>query len=186
MVGTYDLVNINFRDSIATVTATMSTGDPRYQTWTPPGNGSTFTIKEATSGTQTITLSGEHLRGYLAPREEDIRKGGRASAARMYLEHGHAVYWQPSVCAFNKGPIAGANADGVTYAERTATCEVSWDWLSDGSNGSNGTVKLVWHETDGVGWDAPDVHTTEVSTITMTDTGMYHRHQSKPEWLAGD
>ena len=187
VVGTHDLVNINFRDSIATVTVTGNTGDLDADA-DGDGDGSTFTIKEATSGTQTITLSGEHLRGYLAPREEDIRKGGRASAARMYLEHGHAVYWQPSVCAFNKGPIAGANADGVTYAERTATCEVSWDWLSDGSNGSNGTVKLVWHETDGVGWDAPDVHTTEVNTITMDDTGMYrattHDNPNPNGWKA--
>ena len=183
VVGTHDLVNINFRDSIATVTVTGNTGDLGADA-DGDGDGSTFTIKEATSGTQTITLSGEHLRGYLAPREEDIRKGGRASAARMYLEHGHAVYWQPSVCAFNKGPIAGANADGVTYAERTATCEVSWDWLSDGSNGSNGTVKLVWHETDGFGWDAPDVHTTEVNTITMMDTGLYHATRNPSGWKA--
>ena len=174
VVGTYDLVNINFRDSIATVTATMSTGDGTNHS---ASNGD-FTITEATKGTATITLSGEHLRGYLAPREEDIRKGGRASAARMYLEHGHAVYWQPSVCAFNKGANAGGNT-----ANRTATCEVSWDWLSDGSNGSNGTVKLVWHETDGVGWDSPDVHTTEVNTITMADTGMY-RADNPNGWKA--
>ncbi len=175
VVGTHDLVNIHFRDSIATVTATMSTGDGTSHS---ASNGD-FTITEATKGTATITLSGEHLRGYLAPREEDIRKGGRASAARMYLEHGHAVYWQPSVCAFNKGANAGGNTDN-----RTATCEVSWDWLSDGSNGSNGTVKLVWHETDGAGWDAPDVHTTEVSTITMTDTGMYHATRNPKGWRA--
>ena len=177
VVGTYDLVNINFRDSIATVTATMSTGEGTGHT---ASNGD-FTITEATKGTATITLSGEHLRGYLAPREEDIRKGGRASAARMYLEHGHAVYWQPSVCAFNKGANAGGNT-----ANRTATCEVSWDWLSDGSNGSNGTVKLVWHETDGVGWDAPDVHTTEVNTITMADTGMYRATDNPNGWKATD
>ena len=177
VVGTYDLVNIHFRDSIATVTATMSTGEGTGHT---ASNGN-FTITEATKGTATITLSGEHLRGYLAPREEDIRKGGRASAARMYLEHGHAVYWQPSVCAFNKGANAGGNTDN-----RTATCEVSWDWLSDGSNGSNGTVKLVWHETDGVGWDAPDVHTTEVNTITMADTGIYRATTNPNGWKATD
>jgi len=176
VVGTYDILLIHFRDSIATVTATMSTGDGTSHS---ASNGD-FTIKEATSGTATITLSGEHLIGYLAPRMQDIRKGGRASAARMNLEHGHVVYWQPSVCAFDKEANAGSNDDSNN---RTATCEVSWDWLSDGSNGSNGTVKLVWHETDGAGWDRPDVHTTEVSTITMTDTGAYNASTNPSGWV---
>ncbi len=180
VVGTYDLVNINFRDSIATVTVTGNTGDLGTDA-DGDGDGSTFTIKEGTSGTQTVTLSGEHLIGYLAPRMQDIRKGGSASAARMNLEHGHAVYWQPSVCAFKKPANAGGNT-----ANRTATCEVSWDWLSDGSNGNAGTVKLVWHETDGVGWDAPDVHTTEVSTITMADTGIYHATNNPKGWKVGN
>ncbi len=161
VVGTHDLLNINFRDSIATVTVTGNTGTLDADA-DGDGDGSTFTIKEATSGTQTVTLSGEHLIGYLAPRMQDIRKDGKASEARMRLEHGHAVYWQPSVCAFNKPALANENT-----GNRTATCEVSWDWQSDGAPNSGGTVKLVWHETDGAGWDLPDVHTTEVSTITM-------------------
>ena len=164
VVGTHDLLTINFRDSIATVTATGSTGDAGVNGG--DSDGATFTITEGTSGTQTITLSGQHLIGYLAPRMEDIRKGGKASEARMNLEHGHAVYWQPSVCAFNKPANGAGNSNN-----RTATCEVSWDWQSDGSPGSGGTVKLVWHETDGAGWDLPDVHTTEVSEITMAEAG---------------
>ena len=179
VVGTYDLVNIHFRDSIATVTVTGNTGDLGADA-DGDGDGSTFTIKEGTSGTQTITLSGEHLTGYLAPRMQDIRKGGKASEARMNLEHGHAVYWQPSVCAFNLG------AEAQITDNRTATCEVSWDWQSDGSNGSGGMVKLVWHETDGAGWDRPDVHTTDVSTITMTDTGLYHATNNPGGWRAAN
>ena len=96
-------MNINFRDSIASVTADTGNDDDG------DGNGATFSIKEGTSGTQTVTLSGEHLTGYLAPRMEDIRKDGKASEARMRLEHGHAVYWQPSVCAFNVPANKGGN-----------------------------------------------------------------------------
>ena len=176
VVGTHDLLNINFRDSIATVTVTGNTGTLDADA-DGDGDGSTFTIKEGTSGTQTVTLSGEHLIGYLAPRMQDIRKDGKASEARMRLEHGHAVYWQPSVCAFNKPALANENT-----GNRTATCEVSWDWQSDGAPNSSGTVKLVWHETDGAGWDLPDVHTTEVSTITMTDTGRYNVTTNPNGW----
>ena len=177
-VASYDLLNINFRDSIATVT-----GEIRIDTTDPDHDGdadaSTFPFYEGTSGTQTITLSGEHLVGYLAPRMEDIRKGGKFSEARMTLEHGHAVYWQPSVCVFNKPANAGGNV-----TNRTATCELTWDWKSDGSNGSDGMVKLVWHETDGSGWDRPDVHTTEVTTLTMIDTGAYNNPSNMDGWIA--
>ena len=175
VVGTHDILHINFRDSIATVTVTGNTGDLGADA-DGDGDGSTFVITEATSGTQTVTLSGEHLIGYLAPRMQDIRKDGKASEARMNLEHGHAVYWQPSVCAFNLKANAGNSNN------RTATCEVSWDWQSDGSPNSGGTVKLVWHETDGAGWDLPDVHTTEVSTITMSDTGRYNVTTNPNGW----
>ena len=110
VVDTHDLVTINFRDSIASVTMTANSGEAaagEAATATNIANplaASDFTITEGTSGTQTITLSGEHLVGYLAPRMEDIRKksNGRAghfTRAHMRLEHGHAVYWQPSVCA---------------------------------------------------------------------------------------
>ena len=165
VVGTYDLVKIHFRDSIATVAARvlLSGTDPNFDA---DGNASTTLIYEDSSSYRTVHLSGEHLVGYLAPRMEDIRKGGKFTEARMTLEHGHAVYWQPSVCAFNLPANTGANRDN-----RTATCDITWDWKSDGSNGSDGMVKLVWHETDGAGWDRPDVQTTEVATLTMADTG---------------
>ena len=182
VVGTHDLVNIDFRDSIATVTAQALTGGIDGNA-DGDGDASTFTITEGTSGTQTVTLSGEHLVGYFAPRMQDIRKGGHFSKARMQMEHGHAVYWQPSVCAFNKP--ANAEKSGASYADRTATCDVSWDWKSDGSAGSQGTVKLVWYETDGAGWDRPDVHTTEVNTITMTDAGPYNAITNPDGWDAG-
>ena len=169
VIDTHDLVLIDFRDSFsfATVTATSS-GDAGAGVAASSGfAASDFTITEGTSGTQTITLSGDYLIGYLAPRMEDIRqksngRAGHFTRAHMMLEHGHAVYWQPSVCAFNK-----PQQTGVT---QTATCKLTWDWEPDGTRVSNGEVVLVWHETDW-GWASDDIQTTDVATIRMADPG---------------
>ena len=157
--GSYDIVNIDVRDWMSTITAisTMSTISEGTRT----KSASWESLSSEVVAPIEMTISTDHrLVGYLDFRRTDVEPYGYATLARMHIStnpynanglHGHS-------CSANK-PTVGSSI----------TCTVHWNWLRDGSTTPTGTVKLVWVDLDSASGPPVVRHRTEVATLTMSN-----------------
>ena len=157
--GTHDIVDIDVRDWMSTITASPSTSTITEGTRTKSASWETTSSTVLTP--LEVTISTDHrLVGYLDFRRTDVEPYGYATLARMHISsnpynprglHGHS-------CSANK-PTVGSSI----------TCTVHWNWLRDGSTTPTGTVKLVWVDLDSASGPPVVRHRTEVATLTMSN-----------------
>ena len=158
--GTHDIVDIDIRDWMSTITASPATSTITEGTRTKSASWETTSSTVLTP--IEVTISTDHrLVGYLDFRTTDAQPGGYASLARMHIStnpynpnglHGHS-------CSADK------DGNGATQ-----TCTVHWNWLTDGSATPTGTVKLVWVDLDSASGPPVVRHRTQVATLTMSDS----------------
>ena len=157
--GTHDIVNIDVRDWMSTITASPATSTITEGTRTKSASWETTSSTVLTP--LEVTISTDHrLVGYLDFRRTDVGPYGYATLARMHIStnpynanglHGHS-------CSTNQ-PTAGSRI----------TCTVHWNWLRDGSTTPTGTVKLVWVDLDSASGPPVVRHSTQVATLTMSN-----------------
>ena len=157
--GTHDIVTIDVRDWMSTITASPATSTINEGTRTKSASWETTSSTVLTP--LEVTISTDHrLVGYLDFRRTDVEPYGYATLARMHIStnpynphglHGHS-------CSTNQ-PTAGSSI----------TCTVHWNWLRDGSTTPQGTVKLVWVDLDSASGPPVVRHRTPVATLTMSN-----------------